>query len=48
MPFIARCVILADRQQASEFTLRSGVGLEGYGGETGDFSKPLFELLANL
>jgi len=28
MRFVARRVILADRQQAGEFTLRSGVGLQ--------------------
>ena len=48
MRFPARCVILVNGEQTCEFTLRSGVGLQGYGCETGDFGKPFFQLLKNF
>ena len=46
--FSARRVILANREQARKFALRSGIGLQRNRGESRDFSKPLFELLASL
>ena len=41
-------MILADGEQTSEFTLRTGIGLQRNPCEPGDFRKPVFELLANL
>ena len=36
----ARLVVRADGEQPGVFALRAGVGLEGDGGEAGDFGEP--------
>ncbi|MFN9941439.1 MAG: hypothetical protein ACK56I_18360, partial [bacterium] len=41
-------VISADDEEAGVFALRSGIGLERDGGESGDFGEPRFQLTEQL
>ena len=44
----ARCVVIADDEQAGVFALRAGVRLQRDRGKPGDLGQPAFELIAQL
>src|SRR5437868_4407279 len=48
MRFATRGVIFPNREQTSEFSLRSGVWLKRHRGETANFREPAFELIAHF